>query len=471
MNKSEIENFPVHPEISKVLDVIANSATPLIVGGAVRDWLMGKSFKDLDVEVFDSSWEELISILSRQGRVDLVGKSFGVAKFRAAGIEVDFALPRSELKTADGHRGFSIIHDPALEPDRAAFRRDFTINAISYNWKSRKIVDPLNGRVDLDRRILRHSSDAFAEDPLRVLRGFQFCGRFELKPAPETIQLCREIQGDFLELPRERVWMEWEKWAMRSIRPSLGLRFLQSTGWLDHFSEISALVNCPQDPFWHPEGDVFNHTCHCVDALVNTELYQNSDRFERLTLMFSVLAHDFGKPETTVQIMKEGKQRWISPAHDRAGIPLAESFLSKIGAPLNLIPRVQALVGNHMASLSIQRRPSLPHVRRLARRVMPASLEQLFAVIRSDLAGRPPLPAKPGDGLLWLEEAAKEEALLSAAPKPLVLGRHLINRGLRPGPHFKTILNELFERQLDGAFSNLEEAEPFISELCDPPVK
>ena len=183
--------------------------------------------------------------------------------------------------------------------------------------------------------------------------------------------------------------------------------------------------------------------------------------------MFAVLAHDFGKPSTTEKKLKGEVERWVSPRHDQEGIPLAEQFLLSIGSPHSFISPVQKLVGNHMASIQIRHRPSLPQVRRLARRVQPASLEQLFTVIRADVAGRPPLSADPSQGLLWLEEVAKEEALHVDAPKPIVMGRHLIERGMKPGAHFKPILNELFERQLDGVFTTLEEAEPHIQELCD----
>ena len=168
--------------------------------------------------------DTLVATLSGLGKVDLVGKSFGVAKFTKGGYEVDFSLPRSELKTASGHRGFDVVPDPDLDPEKAALRRDFTINAISYDWKGQKIFDPLGGVEDLDHRRLKHSSAAFTEDPLRVLRGFQFCARFELEPSPETVELCRSIQTSYSELPVERVWMEWEKWATRSRKPGLGIK-------------------------------------------------------------------------------------------------------------------------------------------------------------------------------------------------------------------------------------------------------
>lgn len=470
MNNHKTEHFPIPEELVPVLDAVGMHGTPLIAGGAVRDWLLGESSKDLDVEVFGCPWRQLISTLESLGKVDLVGKSFGVAKFTMAGLEVDFSLPRSEVKTASGHKGFDIVADPGLDPERAALRRDFTINAIYYDWKAKQLVDPCGGQEDLKIRRLKHSSEAFTEDPLRVLRGFQFCARFELQPAVETIDLCRSIKSSFAELPKERVWMEWEKWATRSRKPSLGLTFLKATGWLEHFPEVNALIDCPQDPVWHPEGDVFAHTCHCLDALVDLPLFQQSNRLERLTLMFAVLAHDFGKPETTEKKLKGDEERWVSPRHDQAGIPMAENFLLSIGSPHSFIPHVRSLVGNHMASIQIRKRPSLPQVRRLARRVQPASLEQLFGVIRSDIAGRPPLPSDPSQGLLWLEEVAHEESLHLDPPTPIVLGRHLIDRGLKPGAYFKGILDELFERQLDGRFSTFEEAEPHIIEVCNTHV-
>ncbi|MBH54368.1 MAG: polynucleotide adenylyltransferase [Opitutaceae bacterium] len=469
LNLKKDQKLPVDSKTAALLDRLSQFADPMITGGVVRDWLLGNVSKDLDVEVFGCSWESLVEILKSLGRVDLVGKSFGVAKFHGANCEIDFSLPRAEVKTDRGHRGFEVKTDPDLSPERAALRRDFTINSISYDWKKQQFFDPLKGLADLEARTLRHCSSSFSEDPLRALRGFQFCGRFQLRPTEETVELCRSISGAYAELPKERVWMEWEKWAIRSTMPSLGLKFLHLTGWLQHFPEVAALLNCPQDPLWHPEGDVFAHTCHCMDALVINEKFAKGDRYEKLSLSFAVLGHDFGKPETTIQKEKGDTVFWVSPGHDQVAVPLADSFLSSIGAPHSLIARVQALVGNHMAAIQIQKRPSLPQVRRLARRLAPATLNELFTLIRADQAGRPPMSAEPSPGLLLLEEVAAEDALLKQAPKPLVLGRHLIEKGLKPGPHFKPILNEIFELQLDGAFSSLEEAEPFIIRFYDNP--
>ena len=447
---------------------MAEVGTPRISGGAVRDWLLEREPEDLDVEVFDVSWENLMAVLKRLGKVNEVGKAFGVARLRVEPGEIDFSLPRLESKTDPGHKGFVVRSERSLDLKLAAARRDFTINSMAYDWKDGVVWDPFGGKPDLESRILRHTSAAFVEDPLRVLRGFQFCSRFHLTAAEETIELCRGIKAAYRELPVERVWMEWEKWATHSVRPSLGLQFLKATGWITHYPELNDLIDCPQDPLWHPEGDVFVHTCHCLDAMVELEAYREADKSGRLALMFATLAHDFGKPSTTVQKEKKGTLRWVSPGHDQTGPPLAESFLKSIGAPpQSLIPRVRALVSCHMAAIQIQQKPGRAQVRRLARKVHPSSLTELFAVIQADQAGRPPRSPGPSQGLLQLQEVAAEECLARQAPKPVVMGRHLLERGLEPGPRFKTILDELFERQLDGEFSSLDEAQPFIDESCE----
>ena len=154
----------------------------------------------------------------------------------------------------------TVAPEPGLGDAEAAARRDFTLNAIAYDPFADAIIDPHGGREDLARGLLRHTSPAFTEDPLRVLRGFQLAARFDLSLAPETAAVCRAIAPAYAELPVERIWGEWEKWAAKSLRPSRGLAVLEETGWLAHFPEIAALRGTPQDPQWHPEGDVFDHT-------------------------------------------------------------------------------------------------------------------------------------------------------------------------------------------------------------------
>lgn len=428
---------------------------PRLVGGSVRDWLLGLAAKDFDVEVYGMDYETMGRALAAFGPTDVVGRSFGVLKVRIAGSEYDFSLPRRESKTGAGHRGFAVAPDPELTEAEAAARRDFTVNAIAYDPLDDRILDFHHGAEDLKNKVLRHTSAAFTEDPLRVLRAFQFAARFEFTLAPETAALCRTISDTYAELAVERVWGEWEKWAVKSTKPSLGLAVLKQAGWLRHFPEIAALDGLPQEPEWHPEGDVLVHTGHCLDALVGLDSWRDGPPVTRRMLSFAVLAHDFGKAVTTKQAERRGKLRWTSPEHEAAGGPLTESFLRRIGAPLDLVTAVRPLVMNHLLHHDGPAEYRDTTVRRLARKIAPATLDDLIAVMRSDHLGRPPLVSVETEKRLGhLRVAAQKLALEHTAPKPLILGRHLVALGCHPGPHFKPALDAAFESQLDGAFSD-----------------
>ena len=443
---------PLHAAFSALRSA---GSRPRLVGGCVRDWLLGLQPKDFDVEVFGLDYEALARALAPFGPTDVVGRSFGVLKVRLDGVEYDFSLPRRESKTGAGHRGFAVVPDSTLTEAEAAARRDFTINAMAYDPFEDRLLDFHGGEADLRKKILRHPSPAFVEDPLRVLRAFQFAARFEFTVAPETIALCQSIRDTYQELPVERVWGEWDKWATKSRRPSLGLAVLKQTGWLAHFPEIAALDGVPQEPEWHPEGDVLVHTSHCLDALVGLPAWREGSTETRRMLSFSVLAHDFGKPSTTKQAERRMKLRWVSPEHEAAGGPLAETFLQRIGAPLQLIDYVRPLVVNHLLHHTGPAEYRDTTVRRLARKIAPATIDDLIAVMSADHLGRPPLVSEQTVVRLEnLRSSARRLTLEHAAPKPVLLGRHLIALGLTPGPHFKAALDAAFESQLDGAFDD-----------------
>ena len=409
------------------------------------------------MEVYGLEYADLGRALAPLGPTDLVGRSFGVIKVRLDGTEYDFSLPRRESKTGAGHRGFAVAADANLSEADAAARRDFTINAIAYDPLERRLIDPHGGERDLRERVLRHTSAAFGEDPLRVLRAFQLAARFSLTLAPETAALCREIKAAYAELPVERVWGEWDKWATQAEKPSLGLAVLKETGWLAHFPEVAALDGLPQDPEWHPEGDVFVHTGHCLDALVRLPAWRDAAAPRRRVLTFGVLAHDFGKAGTTHQADRRGRIRWISPGHEAAGGEPTEAFLRRIGAPLDLAGHVVPLVINHLAHHHGPGPLRDTTVRRLARKIEPATLDDLLAVMVADHLGRPPL-ASP-EALRRIDElraAAQRLAIEHAALKPVVLGRHLLALGAKPGPQLKPALEAAFESQLDGAFYDEE---------------
>jgi tRNA nucleotidyltransferase (CCA-adding enzyme) len=433
-----------------------------LVGGCVRDWWLGRAVKDFDVEVYGIDYERLVQALRRWGRADLVGRSFGVVKLAAGnGDWFDFSLPRRDSKVAPGHKGFAVDFDPGIPLEEASARRDFTVNALMFDPHAGRLLDFHGGEADLRQRVLRHTSSAFAEDPLRVLRGMQFCARLGLEAAPETLELCRSIASRHGELAVERIRDEWAKWATRSVEPSRGLRFLAASGWLVHYPELAALPGTPQDPDWHPEGDVWIHTGHCLDALVALPEWQAAKESDRLVLSYAVLLHDIGKPACTRREVREGRERVISPGHDRVGGPLAEAFLTRLGVPVALRDRVIPLVTQHMIHLQ---EPTARAVRRLADRLRPATIGELAPVITADASGRPPLPrGEPRALALWLAQARALD-LEASAPRPLLLGRHLIARGLRPGPGFGQVLEEAFEAQLDGVFVDAAGADHWLTE-------
>ncbi len=443
-------------QLQRLLRDVPELGRAYLVGGCVRDALLGIPNKDFDLEVYGVSYEALEAALRPHGRVDLVGRSFGVVKFSTeTGGQWDFSVPRRDSKVAAGHKGFRIEFDPDITPREAAGRRDFTINALMFEPRTGEYLDFFGGRADLEARVLRHTSPAFGEDPLRVLRGMQFAARFELTPAPETVELCRAIAGTFPELAIERVGEEWFKWAAKSRRPSAGLHFLKATNWLQHFPEVAALDGTPQDPGWHPEGDVFTHTGHCCDALAEMAEWRQADEATRIALMFAVLAHDFAKPQTTHEAERDGRMRIVSPGHEEQGGPLADAFLTRLNAPNALQERVVPLVTNHLAHLQAINDRS---VRRLANRLQPATIEELCLVMTADQFGRPPKPRESHAGVQALRAKAEELRLREAAPRPILLGRHLIERGMKPGKQFGELLKAAFEAQLEGAFTDLEGA-------------
>ncbi len=418
----------------------------LLVGGFVRDWLLGRPSKDLDVEVFGLSLADLERILSAEGRLRDIGRSFGV--LRTGDLDVDFSLPRRDHRTGAGHRGFRAQIDPSMTPEEAARRRDLRVNALSLDPLEGTLVDPLGGIEDLRRGVLRACDPSrFGEDPLRALRVVQLAARLEMEPDAELLALCAAQTLD--DLSPERVFDEWRKLLLRASRPSIGLRLLEKTGLLAFWPSLDALRGVPQDPAWHPEGDVFTHTCWVVDEAaglrraeheggpVERSLYE-----EDAALMFGAMAHDLGKA-TTTKIDDEGRVR--SPAHDVAGVPLATAWLESLRAPGDLVERVAALTRHHLAPALYDKQGAGDRAyRKLARRldrarVSPALLERLA---RADHFGRATADAQAhrfpaGDRFLQRMDALDLQA---GAPPDVVRGRDLLARGYAPGPEIGALL-------------------------------
>jgi tRNA nucleotidyltransferase (CCA-adding enzyme) len=407
----------------------------ILVGGAVRDRILGVHSKDLDVEVSGLSLNQLEAVLAEFGSVLSVGRSFGVLMIR--GLEVDFSLPRKDSKVGVGHRGFDVSVDPQLAFAEASLRRDLTINSMGFDLCSGQFLDPHGGQRDLDAGLLRATDPQhFSEDPLRGLRVAQFAARFEFSAVPELVQQCRTL--DLSELPGERLYEEFQKLLLKGRRPSLGLRFLEESGQLTAFPELAALIGVPQDARWHPEGDVWVHSCMVVDCAA--ELRRGAGHEDRM-LMFGSLCHDFGKPSATEVL--EGRIR--SHGHDSSGAAPTESFLTRLRAPNELKEGVAALVEHHLAPTSLaQAGASAKSYRKLARKLEQAgvSMPLLERVARADFFGRTTPQAVRREypaGDEFLRQAAELD-VSRTGPKDVVLGRHLIARGFAPGVVFGAVL-------------------------------
>lgn len=430
----------------------------LLVGGCVRDALMGTQPKDWDLEVYQLDAQRLREILDQFGPVNVVGEAFTVYKL---GRHLDVSIPRRERKSGRGHKAFIIEGDPEMSVADAARRRDFTINAILQDPLTGELIDPFHGRGDIERRVLRAvSAETFAEDSLRVLRAAQFASRFQFDIDPDTVELCRSI--DLSDLPAERVWGEVEKLLLQSSRPSIGLEWLRKLGVVEKlFPEIQSLIGVPQDPEWHPEGDVFIHTQLAIDRA--RELIEDLPYPRQVTVMLATLAHDFGKPPTTQMI--EG--RWRSRGHEEAGVPPTESFLDRLNVHTidgyHVRSQVIALVREHLKPGEFyKKRDEVGDgaFRRLARRCEP---DLLYRVAKADSLGRnaewvPREKWYGAEAQEWFIQRTKELEVEQRPPEPLLLGRHLLELGVEPGPQIGEITRAVYEMQLDGRVRDLAEA-------------
>jgi tRNA nucleotidyltransferase (CCA-adding enzyme) len=447
--------------------VKASGGRAMLVGGCVRDELMGIEPKDWDLEVYGIAPEKLREVLDKFGDVNAVGEAFTVYKI---GSHLDVSIPRRERKVGKGHRGFVVEGDPEMSFEQACSRRDFTINAILKDPLMGEIVDPFNGREDINRKLLRHvSNDTFAEDSLRVLRAAQFAARFEFDIAPETVAICKAI--DVTDLPKERIWGEFEKLLLKAQKPSIGIKWLYELGVVKQiFPELQSLVGVPQEPEWHPEGNVDVHTMMVADEarrLVDDLPYER-----QVAVMLGAIAHDFGKPPTTGFI--DG--RWRSHSHDEAGVEPTISFLDTLGVytlnGFDVRNQVIQLVRYHLKPGEYYKTKNPVGdgaFRRLARKVEP---DLLYRVAKADSLGRNPewLPKEKwfdSAAQEWFIEKVRELQIERKAPEPILMGRHLIELGIEPSPKFKEILDAVYELQLDGQIETIhqaiEQAKLFIS--------
>jgi tRNA nucleotidyltransferase (CCA-adding enzyme) len=430
----------------------------LIVGGWVRDAILAggvPSASDIDLEVFGISENRLPSLLDQFGRVEAVGSSFPVYKLRVSDTtvgDIDVALPRRESKSGRGHKGFQVRGDPAMSFPDAASRRDFTINAIGFDPLTDDYEDPFNGRGDLTRRVLRIvDPQRFGDDSLRVLRAIQFAARFELTLDQHTRELCQSIPLD--DLPAERIWGELEKLLLKASRPSIGFALALDLGVVDRvLPELRPLVGCEQEPEWHPEGDVWTHTLMVIDEAraANGDL----GRPQLLTVMLGAVCHDLGKPATTAVV--DGRIRSLD--HEQAGVEPTESLLDRLNVHtidgFDVRGQVIGLVSQHLKPGMFHKAQNVGDgaFRRLAQKV---DLELLARLARADCRGR--TGSFDCSAMDWFIERARALGVEHQPPSPLLLGRHLLELGLEPGPRVGEVLKQVYEKQLDGDITSLED--------------
>ncbi len=457
-------NISIKSKIPQNLLLIAKKITTaggkaILVGGATRDLLLGKTLKDFDIEIYNiSDLNALINILKQFGKVNEVGKSFAVLKFTTSEFECDFSFPRLENKISSGHKGFIITPKIDIDFKTAAERRDFTINSMGIDLNTEEFLDPFNGKIDLlIKKTLRHVGPKFTEDPLRVLRAVQFTARFNLTIAPETIELAKTC--DLTELPKERLMEEIKKLLLLSEKPSIGLEYFPKLGISKIFPELTALIGIPEDPIWHPEGDVWKHTLLVVDEMAKLK---TGNEKKDLVLMLAALTHDLGKANTTAFI----DERWRSINHEEEGVEPTKTFLNRLTNETDLIEEVVTLVKDHLKPAllykdSLKNKVKDSAIRRLALRV---KIDDLLRVSAADHFGR-----KTEDALLkefphgeWLNKRASELEVKDTKPKPFLLGRDLIELGFKPGPDMGKILKECFELQLDGVLKTKNDALNYI---------
>ncbi len=422
----------------------------LIVGGWVRDRLLARDSKDIDIEVFGLAAGSLRSLLETLGRVEAVGESFQVYKTG----EIDVSLPRRESKAGPGHRGFDVTGDPSMTVADAARRRDFTVNAIAWDPLDDEYLDPFDGRADLIRRRLRAVDPAtFPEDSLRVLRAVQFAARFDFELDERTRALCRAIPLD--DLAAERIWGEIAK-LLFAPRPSVGFALALDLGAIRQlFPELSALVGCPQEPEWHPEGDVWVHTLQVIDqARLRID---DLPRPQQIAVMLGAICHDVGKPATTAFL--DGRIR--SMDHEEQGVAPATSFLDRLRVQsidgYDVRTQVLGMVAQHLKPgmwFKVRDEVGDGAFRRLAQKV---DLELLARLAKADCLGRAPGRFNC-DAMDWFLARARGLGVEHRPPAPMLLGRHVLALGVRPGRRVGEILKAVYEQQLDGTITSLDGA-------------
>ncbi len=410
----------------------------LLVGGCVRDEILGLPCYDIDCEVHGLAPEKLKALLMEFGEIDAGGEKYGIFTIKGEGL--DFALPRREEKTGTGHKDFVVFADPDLSPEAAAARRDFTVNAIMRDALTGEYVDPYGGMEDLRCGVLRAvPGGQFEEDPLRVLRGAQFAARFNLVPDEETIESMRRMPLD--SLSGARVYGEMKKALLMAERPDIFFRVLERADALSFwFPELAALRKALQNPLYHPEGDAFEHTMLTLDAAAEIRGRMR----DPLAFMLAVLTHDLGKAVST-KLNEKGA--WQAIGHEYTGIPLCESMLSRLGAA-----KADIAYAKNMCALHMRVHVCYYNKSRVSRTnvLFDESIcpEELAWLVICDTRGTGKAREAADVEEAFIME--RLEAFKQAAARPMPDARMLMELGIEAGPKLKQALALARERVLCG---------------------
>lgn len=450
-----LKNLVPEVLIDICIDFCESHHRAFIVGGWVRDSILNRQSKDIDIEVFNATYEDLIKVLNKYGRIDTVGASFGVVKLKCGDYDFDFSLPRKDSLVGESTgrgRGFIVETCPSISYKEAAARRDFTINSLMFDPIMLELLDFFGGVHDIEHKILRATSDAFSEDPLRVLRGMQFCARFNLTVEKHTAEMCRSLVDK--PLVRERECEEWMKLFIKSEKLSYGISYLKNIGWLDRYPHIKSIDNLKQDPAWHPEGDVLTHSVITADLAIMTLKQIDCSDDDKAAIVAAALCHDFGKAATTC--ITDG--RVTSYGHNVIGATIAEDFLNSIGIKKYIIDRVKPMVSEHMF-IAMNPKPTKRDVRKLAHRLSPAIIADLCILINCDHNSRYYPHGASKSAAVELAVLGLDEHLLFNAPKPMIKGQDIIDvfNGVPRDKLLGEAIKTSFEAYLDGKADTKEE--------------
>ncbi len=445
-------------------DIFVNDGLALVVGGFARDMALTEitdkplASKDIDIEVYGVKFDDLVAGLQAYGKVDMVGASFGIAKLtsRQTGNVLDFSIPREDSKVDIGHRGFAVRGNPNMSVREAAKRRDLTINALAFNPLTGGLIDEYGGVDDLRAGILRATDvELFGDDPLRALRVMQFAGRFGFSIDPGTVEICRKL--DLSELAAERVGEEWVKLLTKSEKPSIGMEAARQLGILEQLHpDLAVLDTIPQEPGWHPEGNVWNHTKHVADSAARVVRDEGLTGDDALFVLFGAICHDLGKATTTEMREKQGVMRITAHGHEAAGVEPTIRFLKQLSLSNVVINTVTPIVRDHLYHVH-NPNPTDKQLQRFAERLVPASIRLWDLVSRCDSNGRGYgfEPTTPSHALY---QRSLELKVAEKPAKPIVQGRDLIaHLKMKPGPAFKPALDFLYDAQLGGLFASVED--------------